>query len=492
MRTLSLFFLLMFLSGFVIRKNIKIKEKPYLIIDKNFDKKLIQKINKRDFKKHLLKEEKELIEFLKRIHNTEIYYAGPFDYENKRKIFEILMRNKIIFNYFYSQNFKNLPFKVSPFYLLRKDKKEGFKIEGKNLKIKIFENDNLVKEIFLKKDYFYIPEFIPNKTRRIIFTSNGFEKSLYVTDIDEKLKIKIYSPYFHPVIGFLKRFFENYLNSDIEIEVSGKIINKLNLKDYDFYVNVFENIPNSPSIFIPLPDTFLEGEFEFPFELSSEIDRIEIKKTGEENTLYNLKVNGKDFPLILKKDKNLMITSPDLWKINLVSEREFEKKFLEIIKKHFLKNIPPKVIPLFSKREKEGELILSFYIKSFDRIPDMITFFINEKKLNLKRGTENIFETSLLNLKKGKYVIKIFDKEFNLEIIPEKKEKEIFYDLSSLETAREITGGKKIDIEREFRVSLKEREIKKTVISTENFLFLLLFTLFYLTEIYLRKRRGLI
>jgi len=482
----------MFLFGFVIKKNIKIKEKPYILIDKDFNRNLIQKINKRDFRKYFIEKEEELIKFLKGIHKKEIYYAGPFDYENKRKIFEILRENEIIFNYFYSQNFKSTPFRVLPFYLLRKEKKEGFKIEGRNMKIKIFEDDNFIKEIFLEKDYFYVPEFIPNKTRKVTFTLSGFEKNLYVTDIDERLKIKIYSPCFHPVLGFLKRFFEKYFNSDIEIEISGKLINELDLKDYDFYINIFENISKTPSLFISLPDTSLEGEFEFPFELFSEIDKIEVKKEKGEDVLYNLRVNGRNFPLILKKDENLIITSPDLWKINLVSEGEFEKEFLEVIKRYFLKSISPKVIPIFSEKENEREIILSFYIKSFERLPDMINFFINGKKMELKKVTENIFETPLLKLKEGSYVIKLFDKEFNLDIIPEKKERGIFYDLPSLETAREITGGSKIDIEKEFKINLKEREIKKTFISTENFLFLLLFTFFYLTEIYLRKRRGLI
>ncbi len=481
---------MLFLSGFVVNKKMKIKEKPYLLIDKNLDEKFLKKINKKDFREYKINNERELIEFLKKINDSHIYYAGTFNYENKRKIFEILLKNKIVFNYFYSDDFKSISFKVSPFYLLRKEKKEGFKIEGKNLKIEIYEDDRKIKEIFLKEDYFYVPEFFPNKTRKITFVSSGFEKDLYVTDIEDKLKIKIYSPYFHPVIGFLKRFFENYFNSDIEIEISGKTINNLNLKDYDFYINIFEKIKGEPFIFIPLPDTFLEGEFKFLFELHSEIDRIEIKEKLEGDTLYSFKLNGKNFPLILKKNKNLIITSPDIWKINLVSRREFEKEFFEIIKNNFLENIPPRIIPLFSEREKEGEIILSFYIKSFKKIPHMIDLFLNNKKLSLKKVTENIFETAILNLKRGKYKAKIFEKDFNFEVIPEKKEN--FYDLSSLETIREITGGKKIDIEKEFKVDLKEREIKKTFISSENLLFLILFTFFYLTEIYLRKKRGLL
>ncbi|MEO0292291.1 MAG: hypothetical protein ABIM54_05090 [candidate division WOR-3 bacterium] len=491
LRTLSLFFLFLFLTDFVFKIEEKRKIKPLLLVEKNFEKEYQKNKDLKIFRKEKLESESDFINLLKKIREEDIFYLGYFDYERKREILNLLMKNKIRFNYFFPEYFKKEDFKITPIYLIRKNKKEGFLIEGDNIEIEVYENKIKRESIKILKEKYYFPEFKPNSTRKITFKTQNLTKNFYVTDIDENFKIKLTSDNFYPVMGFLNRFFKNYLNADIEMEIKGKTYNKMNT-DYDFYIDIFtERERDLPKIFIPYPDTFLEGEFDFGFEEKVNIEKIEFKKNLKGDTLFYFFLDNKKLPLILAKEKNLIISTPDLWKINLASERNLEKKFIEIIRKNFFSNLDPKIVPLFSEKESEGEFSLSFFIKSFGDNPPLLSFYINGKKYSLKKETENIYESSLINFKKGKYLIKIFNKTFNLEI-EEEKERPKFFDIQFLESARLSTGGEKIPLNYDYKTKEKEKISKKEIFSSKSIFLLLLFITFYSIEIYLRKKRGLL
>ncbi len=311
-----------------------------------------------------------------------------------------------------------------------------------------------------------------------------------MTDIDDKLNIKISSSYFHPVIGYLRRFFKNYTNSRLKVIVNENEMDTIKIKNFDFFINIFEKKSDTPSINILLPDTSLKGNFTFPFELKTEIDEININLHAEGDSLLMFKFREKNVPLILYKEKSIYITSPDIWKIDLLSQGEFSDTFFKILKNKFFPDLKPKIIPLFSQIENKGSFILSFYIMSYSEIPDILPVFVNNKKIYLKRKGEKIFESEPLEFKEGKYEIKIMKKKFQVKF-KKTEEENIYFDQGFLEFLREITGGKKYDIEKEVQIEYNEKTVKKEIISSENLLFLILFIIIFSIEIYLRKRRGL-
>lgn len=491
LRTLSLFLLFLFLTDFLFNLEEKRKVKPLLLIEKDLEEKYLKNTNLKILRREKIKNERYFISLLKKLKNEDIFYLGHFDYERKREILNLLMKNNIKFNYFFSEEFLQKDFKISPLYLIRKDKKEGFLIEGENIEVEVYENGIKKENIKVLNEKYYVPEFKPNSTRKITFKIKNSTKNYYVTDVDENIKIKITSDNSYPIIGFLNRFFKNYLNADIEMEVKGKTYNKLNT-DYDFYIDIFtQRERDLPTIIIPYPDTSLEGEFNLGFEEKLNIDKIEFKKNLRGDTLYYFFSDNKKLPLILANEKNLIISTPDLWKINLASEKNLEKKFIEIVRKNFLSNLDPKIVPLFSEKETEGEFSLSFFIKSFNEIPSILPFYINEKKFTLRKETENIYESPLINFKKGKYIVKIFNKTYNLEI-EEKKGKTEFFDFQFLETARKFTGGEKIPLKSNYKIKEKEITFKREIFSSRSIILLLLFITLYSFEIYLRKKIGLL
>ncbi|MEN3045707.1 MAG: hypothetical protein ABDH49_01780 [Candidatus Hydrothermales bacterium] len=495
LRTLSLFFLFLFLQNFSIKVKERTEIKPMLFLESNLEAEFSERVKDLDFNVVKIDNEDDLINSLKNISNSEIFYLGKFDYERKREILNLLSKNNIKFNYFYSEKFQGKDFKINPPYLIRKENKEGFLIEGKNIKLDIFENNIKKKSIRVDGNYLYTPEFRPNTTRKITFTSNDIEENLYVTDLDLDTKIKITSSQYHPIVGFLNRFFKNHLNANIEIEISGKIYNKLE-GEPDFYVSIFKELNEDiKSILVFSPDTVLEGEFELESNKELGVDKIEIRRNLEGDTVLSFYCNKKKFPIVLKHRERILLTTPDLWKINLATDGDFEKLLIEVIRENFLPSLNPKIVPLFSNIEREGEFKLSFLIKKFGEISDLIEFKLNEKRFFLKKVADNIYESSPIKFNEGKYKINIFNKSFDL-IVAEREVRKRYYDISLLETAREITGGEKINLEDNLYEKLKRKNLEKIgekeIFLLESPFFLFIFIALYSLEIYLRKRGGLL
>ncbi len=83
--------------------------------------------------------------------SSEIIYTGSGFFENKKQIIDLITNKKIKFNYFYSKNFKTLPFDIYPFYLIRKDRKKGFFIKGDNIILKIYDDEKFIGDFKIKK-----------------------------------------------------------------------------------------------------------------------------------------------------------------------------------------------------------------------------------------------------------------------------------------------------------------------------------------------------
>ncbi|MEN3044170.1 MAG: hypothetical protein ABDH37_02990 [Candidatus Hydrothermales bacterium] len=491
LRTLSLFFLFLFLQNFSIKIEEKSKIKPLLLLESDIEEEFLKKVKNLDFNIIKINKEEDFLSSIKKIKNSEIFYLGKFHYNQKKEILNLLSVNNIKFNYLYSEKFQSKKFKVNPLYLVRKEKKEGFLVEGKDIELEIFENDVKKKSIKIIENYYYIPEFIPNTTRRITFTALNTEENLYVTDLDLNTKIKITSLHYHPIVGFLNRFFKNYLNANIEIDINGRIYNELK-GEYDFYINIFkESDKDSKAILVFIPDTILEGEFEFETNKELNVDKIEIKRNLKGDTVLPLYCNKKKFALILRDKEKLLIASPDLWKINLATNGDFEKLLIEVIKKNFLPNLKPKIVPLFSEVEKEGEFKLSFLIKKFGEMKETAKFKLNEKNFLLKKLSDDLYESPSIKFIKGNYKVNIFNKNFNL-IIKEERIKKRYYDISFLETAREITGGEKINLDEKIKIKKSEKINKREIFFLESPFFLFMFIILYSLEIYLRKKGGLL
>ncbi|MEO0303036.1 MAG: glycosyltransferase family 2 protein [candidate division WOR-3 bacterium] len=106
LRTLSLFFLFLFLTDFVFKIEEKRKIKPLLLVEKNFEREYQKNKDLKIFRKEKLESESDFINLLKKIREEDIFYLGYFDYERKREILNLLMKNKIRFNYFFPEYFK--------------------------------------------------------------------------------------------------------------------------------------------------------------------------------------------------------------------------------------------------------------------------------------------------------------------------------------------------------------------------------------------------
>ncbi|MEO0296796.1 MAG: hypothetical protein ABIN23_05090, partial [candidate division WOR-3 bacterium] len=89
LRTLSLFFLFLFLTDFVFKIEEKRKIKPLLLVEKNFEKEYLKNKDLKIFRKEKLESESDFINLLKKIREEDIFYLGYFDYERKREILNL-------------------------------------------------------------------------------------------------------------------------------------------------------------------------------------------------------------------------------------------------------------------------------------------------------------------------------------------------------------------------------------------------------------------